>query len=308
VISSPNAASIYEVPLQYEGEKFAERILEKFQLKARQNNLGEWKKFIKNLSNAKDLVKIGIVGKYFETGKFTLADSYISVIEAVKHAAWFFGKKPEIFWLAAEVYEKNPSAVKELGKYDGIIIPGGFGTRGVEGKIKAVGFCRAQKIPFLGLCLGMQLATIEFARNICGIKDATSTEFDSQTKNPVIDVMPDQKQVLKKKNFGATMRLGAYDCQLKKGTRAYAAYGNEKISERHRHRYELNNAYRKALEEKGLVIAGVNPQKDLVEIVELKDHPFFAAVQFHPEFKSRPLRPHPLFREFMRTAITARNR
>ena len=247
-------------------------------------------------------VKIGIVGKYFETGKFTLADSYISVIESVKHAAWHFDRKPEISWLSSEDYENNPATLKELKNYDGIIIPGGFGNRGVEGKIKAIEYCRKNNIPFLGLCLGMQLATIEFARNVCGLKEATSTEFDPKTTQPMIDVMAEQKQVLEKKNFGATMRLGAYDCQLKEGTKAFAAYGAKKISERHRHRYELNNAYRRILEEKGLVISGINPQKDLVEIIELKDHPFFMASQFHPEFKSRPLRPHPLFREFLKAA------
>ena len=302
VISSPDAKSIYEVPIQYETEQFGQRILSKSHVKLRKNNLTEWHKFVDVIHNSTVPVKIGIVGKYFETGKFTLADSYISVIESVKHAAWHFDRKPEISWLSSEDYENNPATLKELKNYDGIIIPGGFGTRGIEGKIKAIEFCRKNNIPFLGLCLGMQLATIEFARNVCGLKEATSTEFDPKTTQPMIDVMAEQKQVLEKKNFGATMRLGAYDCQLKEGTKAFAAYGAKKISERHRHRYELNNAYRRILEEKGLVISGINPQKDLVEIIELKDHPFFMASQFHPEFKSRPLRPHPLFREFLKAA------
>jgi CTP synthase len=303
VISSPDAKSIYEVPIQYEAEHFGERILSKCHIKLKKQDLAGWHKFVDVIHASVEPVKIGIVGKYFETGKFTLADSYISVIEAVKHAAWFFGRKPEISWLSSETYENDSQSLNELSDFDGIIIPGGFGTRGVEGKIKAIEFCRTRNIPFLGLCLGMQLATIEFARNVCGLKDATSTEFNPKTSQPVIDVMTDQKQLLEKKNFGATMRLGADHCQIIENTHAFTAYGKAKISERHRHRYELNNAYRKALEDKGLVIAGVNPQKDLVEIIELKDHSFFMASQFHPEFKSRPLRPHPLFREFVRAAI-----
>jgi len=228
-------------------------------------------------------------------------DSYISVIEAVKHAAYFFKKKPEIHWLSAEKYEENPSEVKELSDYDGIIIPGGFGNRGTEGKIKAIQYCRENKIPFLGLCLGMQLSVIEFARNVCGI-DASSAEF-CDNKELVIDVMPEQKVLLKEKRYGGTMRLGAYDCKIKEGTISAKAYGEELISERHRHRYELNNDYREQLEEKGLIMAGTNPEKDLVEIVEIKEHPFFVATQFHPEFKSRPLRPHPLFREFINATL-----
>jgi len=203
-----------------------------------------------------------------------------------------------ISWLSAEKYEKNPDLVKELKKYDGIIIPGGFGTRGIEGKIKAIEFCRKNKVPFLGLCLGMQLAVIEFARNVCHLKNASSSEF-SKNKEAVIDVMPEQKVLLKEKKYGGTMRLGAYKCKIKPGTISAKTYKDLIISERHRHRYELNNNYRKILEKNGLVMAGINPEKDLVEIIENKNHPFFVAVQFHPEFKSRPLRPHPLFRGFI---------
>jgi len=253
------------------------------------------------IKNAKKPIKIGIVGKYFETGKFTLLDSYISVIEAVKHASYFLKRKPEIHWLSAGNYEKNPLQVKELKEYDGIIVPGGFGNRGIEGKIKAIEFCRKNKIPFLGLCLGMQLSVIEFARNVCKIKQANSAEF-SKTKEAIIDVMPEQKVLLKEKRYGGTMRLGAYYCKIKPGTKSAKAYKELLISERHRHRYELNNDYRDILEKKGLVMAGINPEKDLVEIIEIKNHPFFVATQFHPEFKSRPLRPHPLFREFIKAS------
>jgi len=278
------------------------RILEKLHLEAvNKKDLEDWRELVNTIKTATDPVKIGIVGKYFETGKFTLMDSYISVIESVKHAAYFFKKKPEIHWLSAEKYEENPSEVKELSDYDGIIIPGGFGNRGTEGKIKAIQYCRENKIPFLGLCLGMQLSVIEFARNVCGI-DASSAEF-CDNKELVIDVMPEQKVLLKEKRYGGTMRLGAYDCKIKEGTISAKAYGEELISERHRHRYELNNDYREQLEEKGLIMAGTNPEKDLVEIVEIKEHPFFVATQFHPEFKSRPLRPHPLFREFINATL-----
>ncbi len=199
-----------------------------------------------------------------------------------------------------------------MDKYDGIIVPGGFGNRGVEGKIKAIEYCRKNKIPFLGLCLGLQLSIIEFARNVAGIKDATSREFDKNAKNPIIDVMQEQKELLKEKHYGGTMRLGAYDCELAPGTISHKAYkdwvktdnkGPYTISERHRHRYEVNNDYRKILEDKGLVVAGVNLKKNLVEIIEIKNHPFFVATQFHPEFKSRPLKPHPLFKEFIKAAI-----
>ena len=190
-----------------------------------------------------------------------------------------------------------------LKKFDGIIIPGGFGNRGIEGKMKVIEYCRKNKIPFLGLCLGMQLAVIEFARNVCDLKDATSAEFKQSSKNIVIDVMEEQKVLLKEKKYGGTMRLGAYDCKLKPGTISYKAYAKPNISERHRHRYELNNEYREVLEKNGMTIAGINPEKDLAEIIEVSSHPFFVASQFHPEFKSRPLKPHPLFREFIKVAI-----
>jgi len=302
VISAPDIETIYEVPLNFEKENLSNQILKKLGLAPRKKDLKDWEALIKTIKNASKSVKIGIVGKYFETGKFTLMDSYISVIEAVKHAAYFFRRRPEIFWLSAEKYEKNPIQLKELKKYDGIIVPGGFGNRGIEGKIKAIEFCRKNKIPFLGLCLGMQLSVIEFARNIAKIKGAGSAEF-SDCKEPVIDVMPEQKAFLKEKKYGGTMRLGAYNCKITPNTISSKAYKTQIISERHRHRYELNNDYKKILEENGLIMAGINPEKDLVEIIEIKNHPFFVATQFHPEFKSRPLRPHPLFREFVRAGI-----
>ncbi len=303
VISAPDIDSIYEVPLNFEKENLGSKLLKKLSLRPRKKmDLKDWAKLVKTIKNTQKTVEIGIVGKYFKTGEFTLTDSYISVIEAVKHAAYSLKRKPKISWLSAEKYEKNPASVKELRKYDGIIIPGGFGIRGIEGKIKAIKFCRKNKIPFLGLCLGMQLAVIEFARNICKLKNASSAEF-SDCKEPVIDVMPEQKVLLKEKKYGGTMRLGAYNCKITSKTISSRAYKSAVVSERHRHRYELNNDYRKVLEENGLIMAGVNPEKDLVEIIEIKNHPFFVATQFHPEFKSRPLKPHPLFREFIKASI-----
>ena len=323
VISAPDIQSIYEAPVNFEKENLGNRILKKFGLRPRKQNLKDWQKLVKAIRESKKPVRIAMVGKYFETGDFTLMDSYISIIEAIKHAAWFYKRKPEIYWLSAEKYERESKSVKELKNYHGIIVPGGFGNRGVEGKIKAIEYCRKNKIPYLGLCLGMQLAVIEFARNVCGFKKANSTEFSPDCKEPVIDVMPDQKTLLHEKKYGGTMRLGAYLCEIKPKTRTFQAYlsaeasakadlplraikkakGFLYTSERHRHRYELNNEFRQALESKGMVISGINPEKGLVEIIELKNHPFFVASQFHPEYKSRPIKPHPLFREFVKAAI-----
>ncbi len=304
VISAPDIESIYEVPISFEKDKLGIKILKKFNLKPKtKEDLRDWKKLVKTIKTAQNPIKIGIVGKYFKTGEFVLKDSYISVIEAIKHSCWFYKRKPKIYWLNAENYETNPKSVKELKNYNGIIVPGGFGSRGVNGKIKAIEFCRKNKIPFLGLCFGMQLAVIEFARNVCELKKANSIELSPDCQEPVIDVMPDQKALLKEKKYGATMRLGAYKCKIKLKTISFRAYKCSDISERHRHRYELNNAFKEVLEQKGMVMAGINPERNLVEIIELKNHPFFVATQFHPEFKSRPLNPHPLFREFIRTCI-----
>jgi len=306
VISAPDIKSIYEIPVNFEKENFGNKILKKFGLRSRKQNLKDWEKLVKIIETTEKSVKIGIVGKYFQTGEFTLMDSYISIIEAIKHASWFFKRKPEVFWIEAEKYEKSPSAVKEFKKFDGVIVPGGFGTRGIEGKIKAIEFCRKKKIPYLGLCLGMQLAVVEFARNVCRLKKANSTEFTTRLGrvDNVIDVMPEQKILLKEKRYGGTMRLGAYKCELKPGSKSWKAYDKVKyIFERHRHRYELNNEFREILEKRGMIMSGINPERDLVEIIELPNHPFFVATQFHPEYKSRPLNPHQLFREFIRACI-----
>lgn len=304
VISAPDVDSIYEVPLNYEVEYLSQKILKKFGYRPRKEDLKEWRNMVKNIKSFSKPVKIGIVGKYFNTGDFTLADSYISVIEAIKHGAWHFKRKPVITWINSEEYEKTPGKVKELKQYDGIIIPGGFGNRGVEGKIKAIEFARKNNIPYLGLCYGMQLAVIEFARNVAGLKKANTTEIDPKTPYPVIDFIPEQKDNIANNHYGATMRLGAWPCHINNVTISIKAYGKKDISERHRHRYEFNNEYRDLLTKKGLVVAGLNPERDLVEIIELKKHPFFVGTQFHPEFKSRPLNPHPLFKAFIKASIT----
>jgi len=303
VISAPDVDSIYEIPLNFEKEGLGDRILKKLGMRAKKKDMKEWTSLVNTIKKEKPVVKIGIVGKYFESGEFSLTDSYISVLEAVKHAAWANNMTPEIHWLSASKFETgDKEELKKLKEFDGVIVPGGFGTRGTEGKIRAIEYLRKNKIPFLGLCLGLQLAVIEFARHVCGVKDATSREVESKASNPVIDLMEEQKELMKQHNYGGTMRLGAWDCKIKKGTIAYKAYKTEDISERHRHRYEVNNDYRDLLVKKGLVVSGINTKKDLVEIIELKDHPFFVAVQFHPELKSSPLIPHPLFKEFIKVA------
>jgi len=301
VISNPDMASIYEVPLVLDEQKMGEKILKFFGLKPKKKDFQDWKKLVKTIKSVKNEVKIGIVGKYFQSGDFTLEDSYISIIEAVKHSAWSLNLKPVIQWLASEKYEKDPKAVEELKNYQGVIVPGGYGSRGVEGKILAIEFLRKNKIPFFGLCYGMQLAVIEFARNVVGLKDANTTEINQKTANPVICLMSEQEELLKNKKYGDTQRLGNYPCSILPKTLASRAYGESKQTvERHRHRYEFNNQFRSALESRGLVVSGINPQRNLVEIVELKERPFFLGAQFHPEFKSQPLKPHPLFKEFIR--------
>ncbi len=308
VISNPDIKSIYEVPLIFDEQKLGEKILKYFGLRFKTQDFKEWRKLVSTIKNVKKEVKIGIVGKYFQTGEFTLEDSYISIIEAIKHSAWANNLKPVIQWLASEKYERNPKEVAELKNYDGVIVPGGYGSRGVEGKILAIEYLRKKRIPFLGLCYGMQLATIEFSRNVAGLKDANTTEINPKTKNPVICLMREQEELLKNKNYGDTQRLGNYPCKILPGTIAARAYGAALgVVERHRHRYEFNNKYRQILEKRGLVISGFNPERNLVEMIELnpstssgQGHPFFLGTQFHPEFKSRPLNPHPLFREFIK--------
>ena len=316
IISAPDVSSLYDIPINFEKDKLGRVILEKTDLRAKKKDFREWRRLVRKIKSAKKAVRVGIVGKYFSSGKFVLADSYISVIEAVKHAAACWGARPQITWLDAEKFERGVRELKKLNDYDGIIVPGGFGGRGVKGKIRAIQYCRERKIPFLGLCYGMQLAVIEFARNVLKLKNADTTEVNPKTPHPVIDIMPEQKKLMAEKNYGGTMRLGAYPAVIEKNTIAHVAYGGAKnrksaarnqplISERHRHRYEVNPAYISRLVKKGLVFSGISPDRRLMEIMELprEKHPFFVGAQFHPEFKSRPLQPHPLFKEFVRAAI-----
>ncbi len=303
IISAPDVESIYDVPVNFEKEHLGRCILEKVGLKPRHHLSPSWRAMIRRMRAAHIPVRIGIVGKYFGTGDFMLSDSYLSVIESIRHAAWSVGRTPEIDWLNAEQYEKGPKSVRELDRYHAVIVPGGFGARGVEGKITAIRHCRERAIPFLGLCYGMQLATIEFARNVCHLRGAHTTEVDSKTKHPVISTMAEQVTNIEDGHMGGTMRLGSYDCTLDPESKSFQLYDRHTISERHRHRYEFNNAYRERLTEHGLLMAGINPQRDLVEIIELPKHPFFVGTQFHPELQGRPMHPHPLFVGLVKAGI-----
>ncbi len=319
IISAPNVDTIYRVPLSFDQQGFTDKILNKFGMTPRKKDMKPWKKLVDTITvinRGNKEVNIAVVGKYFETGAYKLSDVYISVVEAIKHASWNNKVKAKLHWISSiDVETKGAKAM--LSGYDGIVVPGGFGSRGTEGMIETIKFARVNKIPYLGLCYGMQMATIEFARNVAKLRKANTTEVDPKSPHGVIHIMPDQEKKLLNREYGATMRLGAWDCIIKRGTHTEKAYlnskwvlknGNPKISERHRHRYEFNNEYRKRLEEAGLVISGTTPDGKLVEIIELKDHPFFVGSQFHPEFKSRPMAPHPLFNGFMVAVVKLKNK
>src|SRR3989344_5316938 len=303
VIAAPDVPSIYEIPLVLEKQKFAGLLMKRLKIRPRQLVDKRWDNFVAKMNKVKKSVKIAVVGKYFATGGYTLSDSYISVINAIKHAAWHNGVNPELTWVDSEDYEKNPEKIKELGGYDALIVPGGFGTRGIEGIIAAIKYARENDLPYLGLCYGMQLATIEFARHVLKLKDAHTVECDPKSKNLIININHTQAENVKNERYGGTMRLGAYDCNLAPGSIAQQLYGADKISERHRHRYEFDNKYKAEMEKSGMMFSGVNPKSDLVEIIELKKHPYFVGVQFHPEFKSRFLEPHPLFVGLVKAAL-----
>jgi CTP synthase len=295
VIEARDVESIYEIPLIFKAQVLDEIILSHFKLISKYCELKDWEKnVVEKASNPKNKVTVAMVGKYI-----TLQDAYKSIYEALIHAGIANDTKVEIKKIDSEDIEKQ-GAQKNLAGVCGILVPGGFGYRGIEGKIKAIRFAREKKIPFLGLCLGMQCAVIEFARNSCGLKEANSTEFKPKTKYPAISLLAEQNKI---KDLGGTMRLGAFPCSIKKSSLAHKVYGKTIIQERHRHRYEFNNKYKKLFEKKGMVFSGIFRKKNLVEIIELKDHPFFIAVQFHPEFKSKPDKAHPLFREFIKAAL-----
>jgi len=298
IIEAKDVSNVYQIPMNFHRQKIEEIILKQFNLKVTKSNLTGWENLLNKVENLTEEVEIALVGKYV-----SLEDAYLSVKEALKSAGYEYKTKVKINWVDSELLEAPNANLKDIFKNSkGILVPGGFGYRGIEGKIKACQYARENKIPYLGICLGMQVATIEFARNVCGIKDATSTEFNENAKNPVIDLMAEQKSII---NMGGTLRLGNYQCQLKKKTLAYEDYKQETIYERHRHRYEFNNKYRDILSEHGLIFSGINPESNLVEIIELPKtmHPHFIASQFHPEFKSRPTKAHPLFLSFVKASI-----
>ncbi|MBI4665075.1 MAG: CTP synthase [Nitrospinae bacterium] len=294
VVSALDVQSIYEAPLRLHAEGFDERVLELLGLEKRKSDLTEWKDLTERIYRSKPKVTIGVTGKYV-----TLTESYKSLSEAIIHGGLANDVDIDFKWVDSE-HLTDENLEKTFRDVHGILAPGGFGERGVEGKILAIKLAREKKIPFFGICLGMQCAAIEYARNVCGLKDAHSTEFNENTPHPVIDLMPDQSPTKAK---GGTMRLGSFPCQLRNGALAHQAYGNREINERHRHRYEFNNNYRMRLEEAGMMFSGQSPDGRLVEIIELPDHPWFLAVQFHPEFKSSPRKPHPLFSAFVRAAM-----
>lgn len=294
VFDVQDVETVYELPLMLEREGLGKRLLTLLGLKAKEPDYENWKPIVKRIKQPKKEVQIAIVGKYVE-----VRDSYKSIIESFVHAGAFHDARVNLKWVEAEDFETQPAA-EILNDCSGLLIPGGFGERGCEGKIRAINYARVNKLPFFGICLGMQAATIEFARNVCGLKNAQSREFAVNARQPVIDYLADQRTIKMK---GATMRLGSYPCFLKRGSLAHKAFQTDAITERHRHRLEVNNAYRETLEQNGLKVTGVWPGGDLVEIVEIEDHPWYLAVQFHPELKSRPTKPHPLYRDFVGACI-----
>ncbi|MFV1917460.1 MAG: CTP synthase, partial [Patescibacteria group bacterium] len=333
IVSNPDVASIYEVPLVLDKQSLTIKILKKLKLKRRRKDLRDWKHLVDSHKKLNKKVTIGMVGKYQKTGDYTLKDSYVCVVEALKHAAVGFGVSPKIVWLDSEKIGNMGKSEfeKVFKKLDAIIVPQGWGKRGAEGKIRAIKYARENKIPYLGLCFGMQMAAIEFARNVMGMNGADTTEVNKRTKHPVIHIMPKQKEYLEKRQYGGTIRLGAWPCIIKRGTKlekAYKRYGKGRNKpwftpnpftghrtpvtehrtlafERHRHRYEFNNKYRKKFEKEGLKISGTSPDGKLVEAIELKNHPFFVGTQFHPEYLSRPLTPHPIFVSFIEAIVNS---
>ena len=294
VIESRDVSNLYQLPLNLKAQKIDDIVLKHFNLTAKEADMEEWISLVERVDNLKDEVRIALVGKYVE-----LHDAYISVVESLKHAGYKHNSKVKIDWIQSEdITEENVH--EYLKEADGILVPGGFGDRGVEGKITTIKYARENKIPFFGICLGMQLAAVEFARNVCGLTGAHSSELDPNTPYPIINLLPDQENVVE---MGGTLRLGSYPCTLTEGSQAHKEYGEINITERHRHRYEFNNFYRERLTNKGLVLSGVSPDGRLVEIVELPEHPWFVAGQFHPEFKSRPEKAHPLFSGFIKASL-----
>lgn len=294
VIECPDADVLYSIPLVLQKQNMDQIVCDHLKLQCVEADMTDWKALVERVRNLSKTTRIALVGKYVE-----LQDAYISVVESLKHAGYAFDADIDIKWINSE--EVTTENVAELlGDVDGILVPGGFGDRGIDGKIHAIQYAREQKVPFLGICLGMQLASIEFARNVLGYKNAHSSEIDPNTQHAIIDLLPEQKDV---EDLGGTLRLGLYPCKLMEGTKTYAAYNDEVVYERHRHRYEFNNHYRQEMEKAGFIFSGTSPDGRLVEVIELEDHPWFVASQFHPEFTSRPNRPQPLFRDFVEASL-----
>ena len=311
IISAPDVESIYDVPLNFEKDHFGDLLLDALNLpKDVVADMSDWKDFVTRLKKSDKEVTIGIVGKYFDTGDYVLSDAYLSVIEGLKFSGAELGVKPKIEWVNAKDFTKEEGAVdvSMLAKYDGIIVPGGFGETGIEGKLKAIRYARENGIPYFGLCYGMQLMVIEYVRNVLGLEGAHTVEINPETEFPIVDVMPEQVSLIAEGKYGGTMRLGVYPAQLTAGTIAHDAYGTDVIEERHRHRYEINPEYVQQIKDGGLTFSGTSPDGILMEIAELprEKHPFFLGTQFHPELQARPLTPHPLFTQFLKAAIAKR--
>jgi len=303
IISAPDVENIYQVPLNFENQNLSDKILKKLYIKPRTQDIKAWKVMVNSALTAKKHVKIAMVGKYFSTGDFTLSDAYLSVIESIKHASAKFDIKPKITWIDSAQVENE--GTKILKGFDGIVVPGGYGSRAVEGILMAIKYSRENNVPYFGLCYGMQQMAIEFARNVLRLTDANTTEIDPKTKNPVIDVMKSQKDLVEFHKLGATQRLGSWEWKAQKGTKFENAYGKTTGADRHRHRYEFNNKYKDQFENNGMIISATTKDGKLVEAMELKKHEFFLGTQFHPELKSRPLNPHPLYLAFLK-AISKR--
>jgi CTP synthase len=303
VISAPDVKSIYDIPMNYEHDNLSLRLCSVLGIKAGKADLTAWKKFVARSKNSNDTVKIAVVGKYFNSGDFVLSDVYLSVLEAIKYSAYALNLKPEITYLGAQTFT-DKDKLKELKKYDGILVPGGFGKTGIDGKLNVIEYARKQKIPYFGICYGMQLMVLEYAQHVLKLKDASTEEIDPKAEHLVVGIMEEQREKIAKKDMGGTMRLGQYEAILKKGSLAQKAYKATSVTERHRHRYEVNNAYVEDLEKAGLHFTGKSPKGDLMEIAELPTsvHPFFLGIQFHPELQARPLAPHPLFTAFVKAA------
>lgn len=304
VISAPDVASIYDIPLNFEEDNLSEKLCHLLSLPAnKKSDLLAWKKFVTKSKKGMDEVKIAVIGKYFESGDFVLSDVYLSVLEAIKYSAYNQNLTPKITYLSSQSFADG-KRLKELRQFDGILVPGGFGSTGIDGKLKVIEYARKNKIPYFGICYGMQLAVLEYAQNVLKLSDASTAEINPKAKHLVVDIMPDQKENLVTGKMGGTMRLGEYEAVIKKGTLAHKAYGSDAIIERHRHRYEINPDYIARLEDKGLIFSGTSPDKRLMEIMELPaySHPFFVGAQFHPELKARPLAPHPLFSAFIKAS------